>query len=73
MWSGSCGGSGNQRPKRKCWGSATNTNECDSDNRDLDQPERPAKQQRHATNGQTEMLWTRSQLIVLYHSELSVD
>ncbi len=59
MWSGSCGGSGDQRPKRKRWGSSNNTFGWDSDH--LNQ--RPAKQQRqrHVTNGPAEMLWTRLQ------------
>ncbi len=34
MWSGSCGGNGNQRPKRKRWGSSNNIYGWDSDHLD---------------------------------------
>ena len=57
MWNKSCGESGDQRPKRKRWGSSINT--CGRNSDHLDQ--RPTKQRRqqHVSDGPAETLWTR--------------
>jgi hypothetical protein len=72
MWNECCGEYGDQRPKRKCWGSSINTYGWDSDH--LDQ--RPAKQQRqqHVSDGPAEILWTRLNNLSLYeHDEAEED